>query len=348
MRLALCAAQIPFMKGGAEYLCDNLYRALIDRGHEVENVKVPFQWQPPQEIINSALSWRLLDLSESAGRKIDGVIATKFPSYSVRHENKVVWLIHQHRPAYDLSDTKFDNLGSYKGVGEAVRKKIKHMDNRFLGEARCIYTISRNVAERLWRYNGLQGNVVYPPPPMVGRYRSESYGDYIFYPSRLDALKRQELVIESMKHVISGLRLKIAGTGYYLDHLRKVAKDNNVEDRVDFLGHVSNEDLIELYANALCIPYVPVDEDLGFIAMESFFSKRPVITCTDSGGSLEFVKNGVNGYVVEPKPDRIAERINALSDKNLARRLGQNGYEKVCDMKLSWDNVVKELLRPME
>lgn len=347
MRLALCAAQIPFLRGGAEYLCDNLYRELVQRGHEVEYVRLPFQWDPPQEIINSCLAWRLLDLTQSAGKKIDGVIATKFPSYAVKHENKVAWIIHQHRAAYDLAGTGYDHLGSHGRTGQIVRRKIHTMDGRFLREAKGIYTISQNVSSRLWRYNQLKGEALYPPPPLAGRYLSGDYGDYAFYPSRLDPLKRQDLIIESMKYVKNDLRLKIAGSGTHLSQCMKLARDLGVKDKVDFLGQVSDEELINLYANALCVPYVPVDEDLGFVTMESFFSSKPVITGSDSGGSLEFVKDGVNGFVVSPRPEEIASKMDALFEGGLAQKMGEKGFSEISDMKISWDHVVSELLRPI-
>lgn len=136
MRLALCAAQVPFVRGGAEFHCDSIYRELIRRGHEVEYIKIPYKWYPPQEIINHCLAWRLLDLTESNGKKIDGVIATKFPSYVVKHQNKVVWLLHQMRSAYDLAHTTFDDLAPYGKIGEIIREKIYSMDKSCLEESK--------------------------------------------------------------------------------------------------------------------------------------------------------------------------------------------------------------------
>lgn len=349
MRIALCAVQIPFeLGGGAEYLCDNLYNELIKRNYDVEYIKIPFKWYPPEEIINNSLAWRLLDLSESDGVKIDCVIATKFPTYLVKHPNKIVWLLHQHRIAYDLAYTEFDDMQNKGKAGEIVRKKIKYMDNKCLKESKQLYTISQNVADRLWRYNGIAGETLYHPPPLVGKYYCENYDDYIFYPSRLDPLKRQDLIIESMKYVESNIRLKIAGSGKMADNYVKLARTHNVDDRIDFLGRVSEEKLLNLYANSFCIPYVPRDEDLGYITLESFLSKKPVITCIDSGGPLEFVEDNVNGFVLEPDPKKIAERIDFIYENELSKNMGEKGYDKIKSMNLSWDNVVMNLLENVE
>jgi glycosyltransferase involved in cell wall biosynthesis len=344
MKIAVCAVQVPFMKGGAEFLCDNLFSELVKRGYEVDYIKLPFKWYPPQEIINAALMWKLLDITESDGQKIDGIITTKFPSYVVSHPHKVTWLIHQHRSAYDLAFSGFDDLAHYDTLGDIVRKKIVSMDNKSLKESKKIFSISQNVTNRLKRYNNLKSEVLYPPPPFDGKYYCKKFENYILYPSRLDPIKRQDLVIKSMKYVNNELVLKIAGTGPHLDYLKHVARDCGVLDRVEFLGFVPDCELLDLYAHAFCIPYTPLDEDLGYVAMESILSKKPLITCTDSGGSLEFIENEVNGYVVEPSPDRIGDAINKIFEEGSAEKMGELGYRKFKNNFLSWDQVIKKLM----
>jgi hypothetical protein len=98
----VCEAQVPFVHGGAELHVRQLVRELCARGYLAELVSVPFRWNPKEEILPHAAAWRLLDLSESNGRPVDLVIASKFPTYFVRHPNKIAWLIHQYRAAYEL------------------------------------------------------------------------------------------------------------------------------------------------------------------------------------------------------------------------------------------------------
>src|SRR5262245_35788647 len=104
-RVLVCTAQVPFVTGGAERHARGLVAEIRAEGHEVDLVALPFKWYPRPEILTSALAWRLLDLSESDGKRVDLVIPMKFPSYMARHENKVVWLIHQFRQAYDRFGT---------------------------------------------------------------------------------------------------------------------------------------------------------------------------------------------------------------------------------------------------
>lgn len=340
-KVLICAVQVPFVRGGAEVLVAGLYRELIKRGFETDIVTLPFQWQPKLEIIRSCLIWRLLDLSESNGQKVDLIICTKFPSYVAKHPNKVVWLVHQHRQAYDWHSTPYSDFTD-DPEDERIRQMIVDIDRRALGEAKRIYTISRNVSGRLAKYNGLGSIPLYPPTKHKGKLHSDGYGDYILYVGRLDAAKRVDLLIQAMKHVISGARCLIAGAGPERGALEKLAHRFGLEERIRFLGYVGDEELINLYANCFAVFYAPFDEDYGFATVEAFQAAKPVLTTTDSGGVLEFVQDGRSGCVVESDPREIAAKIDHLyNDKRLCEKLGKEGSRLVED--ISWDNVISEL-----
>ncbi|HEU4793512.1 MAG TPA: glycosyltransferase family 1 protein, partial [Nitrolancea sp.] len=97
MNIIICATQVPFVRGGAEIHVEGLRDALLARGHRAEIVALPFKWYPKEEILKTALCWRLLDLTEANGSSVDLVICTKFPTWAVRHPRKIAWVIHQHR-----------------------------------------------------------------------------------------------------------------------------------------------------------------------------------------------------------------------------------------------------------
>ena len=127
MRIAVCAPQVPFARGGAEIFADDLVSELRERGHETDLVTVPYKWYPGDRVLSQAFLWRLLDLTESDGRTIDLVIATKFPSYAVRHQNKVVWLLHQFRQAYELDRTELGQFGE-SAEERATRRAVQRLD----------------------------------------------------------------------------------------------------------------------------------------------------------------------------------------------------------------------------
>src|SRR5438477_1271830 len=152
-RIVVCEAQVPFIRGGAEYLVRTLVTALRERGYDTELVSLPFKWYPKGELLGHAAAWRLIDLSESNGRSIDLVIATKFPTYFVRHPNKVTWLFHQYRAIYDLCGTPYSEF-DHTERDVALRDRLIALDNDVLGESKRLFANARNTAERLARYNG--------------------------------------------------------------------------------------------------------------------------------------------------------------------------------------------------
>ena len=169
-RICICGTQVPFQHGGAEVLTESLCRELRARDFDTEMVTLPFSWSSRIQILESAMSWRLLDLESSAGQKIDLVICTRFPSYAIRHSNKVVWLVHQFRQAYELLGTRYSDFSNSEEDRQTV-EMIRRMDRRTLGEARRIFTISKNTAARLESFLGIEGRALYPPPSLGDRYR---------------------------------------------------------------------------------------------------------------------------------------------------------------------------------
>jgi glycosyltransferase involved in cell wall biosynthesis len=338
----VCAAQAPFVTGGAEILVRELKEHLTRRGFQTDLISIPFHGHPPSEIVRQALAWRLLELREATGRTPDLVIPTKFPSYLVRHPRKVVWLFHQHRDAYDLFGSEVGALTD-SSEDRVVRESIHSMDGSALGECRSIFTISRNVADRLSRFNRLPGTPLHPPPREAQRFHSGPYGDYLLYAGRLERIKRVDLALRALARSRDEARLRIAGTGSLEKDLRRLAETLGVAKRVDFLGFVSPGDLLELYAGCRGALYTPVDEDYGYVTVESFLSRKPVITTSDAGGPLEFVEGGVNGFVASPEPAALATVIDSLyslSDARL-REMGTEGHERV--QHISWDAVVDRL-----
>ena len=61
MRIAVCLPQVPFQRGGAEILAEQLVAALVDRGHEADLVTLPYRWSPSGALLQSAVMWSALD-----------------------------------------------------------------------------------------------------------------------------------------------------------------------------------------------------------------------------------------------------------------------------------------------
>lgn len=342
--ILICTTQVPFTRGGAESHVEGLRRACCEAGYETEVVALPFKWYPPAEIMRGALAWRLLDLSEANGKPVDLVIGMKFPAYLVAHPRKVLWIMHQYRAAYNLWGTPFDDLSTYP-EGTRIREWIRECDGRFIPEAKKVFANSKTVAQRLQDYNRIESEPLYHPPPRFEQLRTGDQGDYFFYPSRLEPQKRQELLIEALRFVRSPVRIVLAGGSRNLKYYQLLIKKHDVGDRVKLAGYVSETEMVELYANALGVCYLPFDEDYGYVTLEGMLSGKPVVVPNDGGGATEFVDHGHDGLIVAPEPRAIAESLDTLySNREQARQMGSRGREKLLAINLSWKNVVERLV----
>ncbi len=341
-RVVVCEARVPFVEGGAEVHVRELVRQLQRRGYQTELISLPFKWYPKEEILAHAAAWRLIDLSESNGQPIDLAIGSKFPSYFVRHPHKVTWLIHQYRAAYDLCGTPYSDF-EHVELDLGLRQRLIDLDRQTLGECRRLFSNARNTATRLRTFNGLTAEPLYHPPRLAERLRSGPYESYVLSVGRLESVKRVDLAVEAMAQVDQPVRLVVVGDGTQRAAIEQRAEALGVADRVDFLGTIDDERLVELYARALAVVFAPYDEDYGYVTLESFLAHKPVVTAKDAGGVLEFVVDGVNGAICEPEPAAVASAINGLAaDRTRAASLGDAGFERA--RTISWDGVIEKLV----
>ena len=340
MRIAVCRPQVPFARGGAEIFTDTLVDELRARGHEADIVSVPFKWYPGARVLTQAFLWRMVDLDEVDGSRIDMVIATKFPSYLVRHADKRVWLVHQFRQAYELDGTPLGQFGD-KPEDRALRRKIHDLDRVALSEASHLFSTSQNVASRLATSTGLAAEVLSHPPQELD-YRCQGYGDFVLSVNRLDRSKRIDLLIEAAARE-PGFELVIAGEGPDRDRLERLASEHGLNGRARFAGRVSEGELADLYARCLAVYYAPVDEDYGMVPLEAFLSEKPVLTTTDAGGPLEVVSDHATGLVVAPDAAEIARALGWLRDhRDEAASLGRAG--NAIAREVTWDRAIGRLL----
>jgi len=347
MKVLIATTQVPFMSGGAEVLANSLQGALRAAGHQAEIVAIPFKWYPAERIVDQMLACRLLDLEEASGAKIDRVIGLKFPAYLIPHPHKVLWLVHQHRQAYDLWNHPLGDLHLAE-QGREVRAAIHQADTQLIPEFKSRYSIAGNVSRRLAQHCGLSSTPLYPPPQDAEQFHSKAAEDYFFFPSRLSASKRQTLVLEALAHTREPVRVRFAGAGSEPGQeadLAALTRRLGLEDRVQWLGNVAEAEKRELYARCLAVVYPPLDEDYGYITLEAMLASKAVVTCTDSGGPLEFVEPERTGLTCDASPVALAAALDRLwKDRGFARELGIQGRKRYDQLDMSWPHVVQRLV----
>lgn len=319
-------------EGGAERLFDGLHRSMTERGLDAELVAIPSDESTFESIEETYL--RCYDFD---ARRFDGVISTKAPTYLVRHPNHVCYLVHTVRVFYDMFEATFPAAGREL---RAQRERVHRLDSLGLSSPRTrrVFAIGMEVADRLRKENGIEASVLHPPVGL-DQLHPGAFGDYIFLPGRLHRWKRVDLVIDAMRRSARPLRLVIAGSGPEAPQLRSRAAG---DERIVFLGRVTDAELVELYANALAVAFVPVREDYGYVTVEAFRSGKAVVTCDDSGEAARLVEHGRTGLVVAPDAAALASAFERLCDEpGLAATLGASACAR--ERTIRWSNVVATL-----
>jgi glycosyltransferase involved in cell wall biosynthesis len=341
--VAVVTSAPPLTEGGHLVIARSLVRALEDAGHRAGIVLTPsnrFGRQASAYLAN----W-LTDVGVTGdGVPVDRVISLRFPSYAVRHPRHVCWLNHTMREYYDLWDDFRARLSPQGRVKESLRRSLIHTADRYLlRRVHTVFAQSAEVQSRLREWSGVEARVLHPPPPQRP-YRCDGYGDYLFVPSRLAPLKRCDLVLRALREpAAAGVRCVIGGDGEARGAMQALARELGVAERVQFIGAMSEQTLVDHYARCRAVVFVPRREDYGFVTVEAFAAAKPVITCTDSGGPLEFVRAGETGWVTAPEPAALAGALaEASADAALAERLGTAARDVV--RPLTWSATVTALL----
>ena len=343
MRVAVLNNCVPFLEGGAEHLADALVIKLREYGHQATLVRVPFRWNPPEKILDHMLACRLMRLPN-----VDLAIAFKFPVFYIPHPNKVLWILHQFRQAYDLWGTPYQDLpDTPRGTG--IRAAITMADNAYLKEAKKIYTNSTVTGARLRRFNDIDSDVLLPPLLQDAIYRTNPHEDFIVCPGRVNGAKRQHLLVQAMKHCRTQVKLVVAGkpeSEADRDAINKSIATDNLTGRVTFIDRfITDAEKVDLLSRSLAVAYIPYDEDsYGYVTLEACLSHKAVITCTDSGGIDMLVRDGDTGYIVAPEPKALAAAMDTLfQNKAKTVAMGNRAFEHAASFHINWDTVIKTL-----
>jgi glycosyltransferase involved in cell wall biosynthesis len=329
-------------EGGHMVIARELTRALCAAGHEAQIIVTPQNAFGHQA--SAYLATWLTDVSSTEGKPIDQVISLRYPSYAIRHRRHVCWLNHTMREYYDLWDSFSATLSAKAKLKERVRKTFIHAADRYLlTRLSRLFVQSKTVQQRMAAWQSVNSTVLYPPAPHRA-YRCDGYGGPFLFVSRLNRLKRADLLIRALATPAANpIHLEISGEGEERPALERLAADLGLSRRVTFTGRLSEEQLVEALATCRAVCFPPFQEDYGFVTVEAFASRKAVITCRDSGGPAELVKDGVNGVVCEPTPEALGRAMRRLhDDRALAERMGTAAFE--AGAKLTWAETVRQLV----
>ncbi len=344
MKILVVNNMIPFVHGGAEDLANYLVFHLERIGHEVGLLRVPFRYEPADQLYAEMLACRMLRLDDA-----DLVIALKFPAYLIPHPNKSLWLVHQYRQAYDMWDSGHSNIPANR-EGEQLRETIRQADGECFRSIHRLCTISPVTQDRLRRYNQVDSELLRTPINGPEDFVEGRYGDYIFCGGRINATKRQHLLVEAMRYVRSSAKLIIAGpadTPQDAQRLRHLVARYGLSHRVHLdVGYHAREKIAPLVSHSLACAYLPIDEDsYGYVAMEANQAGKAVITADDAGGLLDLVIDDQTGWVCTPEPVALAQAIDhAFDQRQRTIDLGQHARQEWLRQDITWERTVERLV----
>lgn len=379
MKIAIIApCPVPYTVGGAEKMWWGLQRQInTQTSHQCELIKLPTKEHSFWELIQSYEAFAKLDLSG-----FDLVISGKYPAWMVSHPRHICYMQHRLRGLYDCYhynnlpdryetvhpeliamqrllesrptreslDEVFSRLSAmryrhdlpadaFQFPGPFIKQVLEYLDGVGLATdaIESYYAISKTVRDRPYFPAGAAVRVLYPPSNLE-EFRSGEFR-YLFTASRLDGAKRIHLLVDAMKLVKAKIELRIAGEGPDRGRLEAAAKD---DPRIRLLGFRSDADLIDDYANALAVAFLPQDEDYGLITVEAMMSGKPVITTPDAGGPTEFVSHERTGMCVDANPAQLAAAIDRLAaDRTSTERMGEAARQRVAA--ITWKNTTDAL-----
>jgi len=344
MKIKIVNAMAPFVWGGAEELAFHLADNLRRHGHEADVLRIPFAWEPFDNIPVEMARLKALRIDDA-----DRVISLKFPIYLLDAERHTTWLIHQYRQAYDLWDSPFCNI-PHTSQGMAIRDLIVANDDEVLGSRERLFTISDEISSRLRKSNGIEAPSIRLPLNNPEMFCGGEYGNYILAPGRINASKRQWLLIMAMIYMNSSARLVIAGPpdrDEDAENLRQLVEEYDLADRVTLdLRFLSRKELAAYVNGCRAVAYLPFQEDSnGYVTMEALEAGKPVVTTHDSGELLEIVADGENGRVLNPEPEELAAAMASYLDNiDQAREHGLAGQFLWRSKGINWDENISRLL----
>lgn len=343
-RIIVVTSHPPFSEGGHLVIANALVAALGAVGHDAALLQTP-QNRFGRQASAYLATW-LTDVGQAHdGKPVDQVISLRFPSYAIRHPAHVCWLNHRMREYYDQWP-HFSASLSFRGrLKEIVRRRFIHTADRYLltQNVTRLFAQSRTIGARLQKWGEMASTVIHPPPPPRA-YRCEGYGDFVLVVSRLTQLKRVGLVVEALGDpVASGVKCVVVGDGEEQVRLRQLVSERGLDARVTFLGSVDDDELLTQLARCRAVCFPAQAEDYGLVTVEAFASGKAVVTCTDSGGPAELVRDEENGFVTSPDAASLAAKLAMLSDdRDLAERLGAAALADVLEM--TWERAFEQLL----
>lgn len=183
-----------------------------------------------------------------------------------------------------------------------------------------------------------------PKTPVLTNKLNNKDNVKILFTGRLVYYKGVDILLKAFKDV-KGAELFISGSGDLENKLKAYCADNGMEDRVHFMGFLSDEDLKSAFADCdmFVLPSVQKSEAFGIVQIEAMINGKPVINTNLPSGVPYVSLDKVTGFTVEPSdPEQLRDAIQKLTDDEALRAsYGKAARERVLSEFNEKDIIVK-------
>lgn len=160
--------------------------------------------------------------------------------------------------------------------------------------------------------------------------RKNAAPNFALFVGRLVEYKGISIALSAMSQVRG--KLVIVGEGPLEAELKGLSNKIGVEDKVDFLGRVSDERIDELLSECLflVLPSISAAENFGLVQVEAMMHAKAVISSKLLSGASTVVEDNITGLQVEPgNSDELAQKMNYLFENpEIAHEMGRKGHER--------------------
>ena len=249
----------------------------------------------------------------------------------------------------DWEETPFLNR---KRIGTGVLRKIVPVVARIsFKNADKIRTLTNRFAERIREIVPDKKYFIFPTFTDINYFLEEkntSFKKYVLTVAVLSPVKNTEVLIDAFARIYKqfpDFKLVIGGDGPSLENLKLKVKNKKLQNAVIFTGKLSLEEVREAMKDCYVFVLPSLSEGFGRVLIEAMALSKPVIA-SNVGGIPEIVKNGENGFLIEPKDtELLAGKLSLLlKDENVAKSMGESG-RKFCLSNFSNEKYIENFSR---
>jgi glycosyltransferase involved in cell wall biosynthesis len=344
--------------GGAEVYLEEVARGLVSRGARVTVFCAAHEGAPAVEHDGdlrfvrrggklSVYSWGMFLLATRRFGRVDAVVDVQnglpFFSRLVTRRPVVVLVHHVHREQWPVVYP-----GPVSRVGWWIESRLAPRLYR-----RCQYVaVSRATRDELAAVGvspdrvAVVHNGTAATPPLEG---ARTAAPSVCVVGRLVPHKQVEHAIDAwatLRRELPGLRLRIVGSGWWEDELRAYARGIEGGDRIEFLGHVSDEVKQQVYAESWVMALPSLKEGWGLVVGEAGMHGTPTVAYRAAGGTQESIDDDLSGLLADDREQFVDHLRLVLTDEEAREKLAHGALMK--SHQFTWEHAHGSFARVLD